>query len=263
MAGKRGFLIDLDGTLYRGGQRVEYADQFIGRLKERQIPHLFLTNNSSRTPADVAMHLNRLGIPATPGEVYTTALAAARYIAAKKPGARVFVVGEAGLREAVVEAGLHMTDEAPDYVLQGIDRSFSYETLNEAVRHIRSGAEYVLTNPDTLLPTDDGFLPGAGSLAASIERAGGKSPIVIGKPSPIMMNDAIAMLGLSADSVYVVGDNVHTDIRAGQAAVCKTVLVLTGITTRTNLSQQLAQAAVKPDYIYDDLSQLLEQLVEA
>ncbi len=148
---------------------VEYADQFIGRLKERQIPHLFLTNNSSRTPADVAMHLNRLGIPATPGEVYTTALAAARYIAAKKPGARVFVVGEAGLREAVVEAGLHMTDEAPDYVLQGIDRSFSYETLNGAVRHIRSGAEDVLTNPDTLLPTDDGFLPGAGSLAASIE----------------------------------------------------------------------------------------------
>src|SRR5690606_5726372 len=128
------------------------------------------------------------------------------------------------------------------------------------VQFIRDGAAYVQTNPDLLLPTDGGFIPGAGSIGAAIQAASGAVPVVIGKPSTIIMNDAISLLGLPAERIWVVGDNVSTDIKAGVMAGCRTALPLTGLTTRDNLEEMLERAGVTPDLTGDDLASLLDDI---
>lgn len=251
-----GILLDLDGTLYHGRNRVPGADALIAGLRERGIPFLFVTNNSSRTPQAVADHLAGMGIPASPEEVCTSSLAAARYIAQESPGARVAIMGEEGLLEASREAGLEIVEDNPDYVLQGIDRSFRYETLARAARWIREGAGFVLTNPDLMLPSDGGMMPGAGTIGAAIEAASGVAPVIIGKPHGHLMAFAASRLGIPQAEALVVGDNMSTDIAAGVQAGCRTVLVLTGLTTRENLEHYTALSGVTPDYICSDLPEL-------
>ncbi|WP_135553832.1 HAD-IIA family hydrolase [Paenibacillus cymbidii] len=257
----RGFLIDLDGTMYAGNRPIEHAAAFIDKLKEEGSPYLFVTNNSSRRPEEVAAHLREVaGVEAAGRDVFTSAQAAARYIADRKPGARVHFIGEAGLEHALREAGLTVTERSPDFVVQGIDRAFDYAKLELAARLIREGAAYVLTNPDHLLPSDDGPKPGAGSIAAAITTAAQQEPIIIGKPSPIIMGYAVERLGLPASAIWAVGDNVRTDIGGGAAAGCRTALVLTGLATAGNALAHIAAAGVRPDLICADLLALHERL---
>ncbi len=254
----KGLLIDLDGTLYHGVNRIPGADVLIQALKERAIPYMFVTNNSSRTPEGVADHLNAMGIPATADEVCTSSLAAAKYISEESPGASVAMLGEEGLRQALLKAGLNIVEEHPQFVVQGIDRSFTYETLAKSVRWIREGAVYVLTNPDLLLPSDSGLVPGAGALGASIQAASGIEPVIIGKPASHLMKYATDRLGISPEEATVVGDNMLTDIAAGAAAGCQTILVLTGLTTEANLNAHIQAAGLEPDIICKDLQKLME-----
>ncbi|WP_433946854.1 TIGR01457 family HAD-type hydrolase [Paenibacillus sp. SN-8-1] len=256
----KAFLIDLDGTLYHGTHMIPGADELIREFNDRGIPLLFVTNNSSRTPEDVAEHLSNMGIPADADQVCTSAVAAAHYIAEIAPGSRVAAIGENGLLTALEQAGLQLTKEQPDYVVQGIDRSFTYDKLTEAARWILGGAKYILTNPDLLLPSQDGLLPGAGTLSAAIRAATGAEPVVIGKPSDILMKFATDRLGLQPQDVAVIGDNMLTDISAGINAGCGTILTLTGITTPDNLDTFLARSGVKPDVICSDLHEL-KQLI--
>ncbi|GGA24943.1 TIGR01457 family HAD-type hydrolase [Paenibacillus physcomitrellae] len=256
----KGFLIDLDGTMYHGSQMVPGADQWIAELNKRQIPFLFVTNNSSRTPADVAASLRQMGIQADAGQVCTSAVGAALYLADREPGARVAVVGEAGLISALEEAGLVITEERPDYVVQGIDRSFNYETLRKAVEWIRGGAAYILTNPDLLLPGQGGLAPGAGTLSAAIQAATGVKPVTIGKPESILMLQAIERLGLTAAETAVIGDNMLTDISAGSRSGCGTILTLTGVTTKDNLEHYKELTGITPDQIFDNLYDLITAL---
>lgn len=252
-------LIDLDGTVYRGKTMIPYADRFVKQLKQDGVPYLFVTNNSSRTPEAVAEHLREMGIDASAEDVYTAAQAAAQYIAEHQPGARIALIGETGLDTALRAAGLNVLEmgaEQPDYVVQGIDRSFSYGKLAHAVRAIREGAAYVLTNPDLLLPTDEGLVPGAGTLSASIRAASGVEPVIIGKPSNIIMRYAMERLGSDAKHTIVIGDNMLTDIAAGYAADCRTVLVMTGITTEDNYRAMAEQAGCEPDVTCADLEAL-------
>ncbi len=253
-----GFLIDLDGTLYHGDRRIEGADRLIRYLQAEQIPYLFVTNNSSAAPETVAQRLTDMGIPASPSDVCTSAQAAARYVAERHPQASVYAVGEAGLKQALEEEGLALTDSRPDFVVQGIDRNVRYDDLAKAVRYIRDGAAYVLTNPDLLLPSSDGLIPGAGSIGAMIKAASGTEPVLIGKPSAILMNEALRRLGRQAEHTWVVGDNMATDIAAGRAAGCGTLLVLTGLTTADNLEHYAEQAGCRPDLICGDLDELIE-----
>ncbi|MFP4973757.1 TIGR01457 family HAD-type hydrolase [Paenibacillus sp. CN-4] len=249
-------LIDLDGTLYHGRRMIPGADELISGLRKAAIPFLFVTNNSSRTPEGVAEHLSNMGIPAKPEEVATSSLAAAGYIAGRTPGARVMPIGEDGLRQALAAAGLFLTEEQPDYVVQGIDRSFNYETLTRAARAIQNGAEFVLTNPDLMLPSDDGLMPGAGTLGAAIEAASGMKPVVIGKPYSHLMTYSTSRLGIDPKRALVVGDNMRTDIAAGVNAGCRTILVLTGVTTSSNLERHQAETGLTADYICGDLQEL-------
>ncbi|NGZ74488.1 TIGR01457 family HAD-type hydrolase [Saccharibacillus alkalitolerans] len=257
------FLIDLDGTLYHGERMVPGADKLIETLNERGIPFLFLTNNSSAAPEAVALRLNKMGIPARAEQVCTSSMAAAAYMAGRKPGASAAVFGEAGLKNAVEAAGLTLFDEAdgtPDYVLQGIDRQFTYEKLARAGRLILAGAEFVLTNPDLLLPSESGLMPGAGTLGAALESMTGVKPAVIGKPSPVLMNFAFNLLGVGAAQVTVIGDNMMTDIKAGAESGCRSLLVLTeeGVTTPSNLERHKKLAGTEPDLVKANLHELRE-----
>ncbi|OWR32775.1 TIGR01457 family HAD-type hydrolase [Saccharibacillus sp. O23] len=263
MPSRNALLIDLDGTLYHGTRMVPGADELISALNEKGIPFLFLTNNSSAAPEAVSLRLNKMGIPAKAEQVCTSSMAAAAYIAGRKPGGSVAVFGEAGLRGAAAAAGLRLFDDetgCPDYVLQGIDREFSYEKLARAGRWILSGAEFVLTNPDLLLPSEGGLMPGAGTLGASLEAMTGIKPAIIGKPSPILMNFAFDLLGVGASQVTVIGDNMMTDIKAGNDSGCRSLLLLTeeGVTTPHNFERHKSLSGVEPDLIKSNLADVRE-----
>ncbi|WP_058302315.1 TIGR01457 family HAD-type hydrolase [Gorillibacterium timonense] len=248
-----GYIIDLDGTLYAGTNPIPQAAPFIDSLRRAGSPYLFVTNNSSRTPDEVARHLREIaGIPAAAEDVLTSAQAAARYQADAAPGSRVYAIGEQGLRQALAKAGLHLVegpDDKPDAVIQGIDRSFTYAKLFSASRAILGGAAFIATNSDLQLPTEQGLTPGSGSLSLAIRAASGVEPVWIGKPSPIIMNYAIERLGLPADEIWVVGDNLRTDIAGGIAAGCRTAWVLTGIAQDVDPEEQIRITSIKPELV--------------
>lgn len=262
MNGKRSFgiLLDLDGTIYHGSRMIPHADQLIALLKQLSVPYQFLTNNSAATPEDVAGRLNAMGVQAEPRDVCTSAQAAAHFIASNKAWRRIHIVGEHGLRHAIAEAGLAITEDTADVVLQGIDRQATYRQLGHAAALIRGGAQYILTNPDLLVPAEEGLIPGAGSISAMLQAASGQQPLVIGKPSPIFTQFALDRLGTAPGDTWVVGDNLATDIAAGLNAGCKAVLVLTGLATRANLAEQLAQAGCEPNRVIDDLAELMAHI---
>lgn len=258
-----GFIIDLDGTMFAGQDPIPYADEFIFSIREKGWPFLYLTNNSTVNPGQVARKLHSItGIEASDREVLTSAVSAARYITERNRGSRVFCIGEAGLLEAMEEAGLELVETSPDYVVQGLDRSFTYARLEQAVRHIRAGAAFIQTNPDHLLPTEIGPIPGAGSIAAAIRTASETEPVVIGKPSRIIMDYAIERIGLPAEDIWVIGDNIRTDIGGGAAAGCRTALTLTGLATPGNVESLIRESGIRPDLVCANLMELYRKLQE-
>jgi 4-nitrophenyl phosphatase len=256
-----GFIIDLDGTMFAGKEPIPYADQFISSIRAKGWPYLYLTNNSTANPGQVADKLRSItGIDTSGSEVLTSAGSAARYITEQNRGSRVFCIGESGLHEALEEAGLELVESEPDFVVQGIDFSFTYSKLEQAVRHIRAGASFIQTNPDHLLPMDRGPIPGAGSIAAAIRTASETEPVVIGKPSRIIMDYGIERVGLPAQDIWVIGDNIRTDIGGGIAAGCRTVLTLTGLATPANVETLIRETGIRPDRTCAHLMELFETL---
>ncbi|MBP1934616.1 TIGR01457 family HAD-type hydrolase [Ammoniphilus resinae] len=237
MKSYKAYLIDLDGTMYRGNQVIKEAPAFIQSLRERNLPFLFLTNNSSLTPEQIAEKLNGMGVSCEPAEVYTTSLAAAEYIRRVKPEARrVFTIGETGLIQALQDNQLTVTEEEPEIVVVGIDRKISYEKLACASLAAQKGALFLSTNPDRAIPTERGLVPGNGAITMAISYASGVEPQFVGKPEPLIVELALQKLGCSAEEVLLVGDNLHTDIAAGVRANVDTLLVYTGITTKEDLT---------------------------
>jgi 4-nitrophenyl phosphatase len=260
-----GFLLDLDGTLYNGSNPIPYAAQFMNWLDEQHYPYQLVTNNSSRTPEQIAEHLEAFEIRVNPEHIFTSSLAVGMYMRQSTDIRSVYCIGEEGLRQVLEQSGYKLTEEKPDAVVQGIDRSLTYAKLSTAVQCILEGAAYILTNPDHLLPWNGKLTPGAGAISATLQAATQVKPTLIGKPSPIIMNYAVQRLGMEAGKVWVVGDNVQTDIRGGAMASCRTALVLTGLATKDNVDEQTAAAGVWPDVICDDLQQLrllVEQMSE-
>lgn len=245
----KGYLIDLDGTMYKGTEKIEAAGRFVHELNRRGIPYLFVTNNSSRTPAQVAEKLCEFDIPTTPEQVFTTSQATANYIYDRKPDASVYAIGEDGIIEALKERGFAFVDEKPDFVVTGIDRQISYEKLGKACLAVRAGAKFVSTNADIAIPTERGFMPGNGSLTAVVSVSTGVQPVFIGKPERIIMDQALEALGVSKAETIMVGDFYDTDIMAGMNAGIDTLLVLTGVTTR----EQLKDCGQQPTYVIDSL----------
>ena len=247
----KGYLIDLDGTMYKGSERIEEASDFVKNLRDQEIPYLFVTNNSSRTPAQVAEKLTQFDIPAEEKQVFTTSQATANYIYERKNDASVYVIGEEGIRTAIEEKGLLFGGEHADYVVVGIDREISYEKLAVACLAVRNGAIFISTNGDIAIPTERGLMPGNGSLTAVISVSTQTKPIFIGKPESIIMEQALKVLGSTKEETLMVGDYYDTDILAGMNAGMDTLLVHTGVTTK----EMLAGYERMPTYAIDSLDQ--------
>jgi NagD protein len=247
-----GYLIDMDGVIYRGPQLIPGADRFIGELRAAGIPFLFLTNNSQRTRRDVVTKLQRLGIDVEERHIFTCAMATARFLAQQKPGGTAFVIGEGGLLTALHTNGFAIVDKDPDYVVVGEGRTMTFEMVEAGLKMILGGAKLVATNLDPNCPTQDGARPGCGALVAMLETAAGVKAFSVGKPSPLMLRAARKELELTTDQTVVIGDTMDTDILGGAQLGFKTILVLSGGTRR----EDLARFAYQPDCIVDSLADL-------
>jgi 5'-nucleotidase len=247
-----GYLIDMDGVIYRGGELIAGADRFIEELRAADVPFLFLTNNSQRTRRDVATKLQRLGIDADEEHVFTCAMATARFLAQQKPKGTAFVIGEGGLLTAMHRNGYAIVDKDPDYVVVGEGRTLSFEMVEAALGMIMDGAKLVATNLDPNCPTQAGTRPGCGALVAMLEAASGVKAFSVGKPSPLMLRAARKELGLTSDCTVVIGDTMETDILGGVQLGFKTVLVLSGGTRRDDLPRY----AYRPDKVVESIADL-------
>jgi NagD protein len=246
---KVGFLIDMDGVVYRGNELIPGADRFIGRLQELAIPFMFLTNNSQWTRRDVVVRLARLSIRVEEEHIFTCAMATARFLASQKPRGAAFVIGEGGLLHALHVNGYAVVDREPDYVVVGEGRTLSFEMVERATSMILGGAKLVATNLDCNCPTRDGMRPGCGAVVALLESATGRQAFSVGKPSPIMMRAARKQLNLDATHTVMIGDTMETDILGGAQVGYRTVLVLSGGTARADL----VQYAYRPDVVIESL----------
>jgi NagD protein len=251
---KKGFLIDMDGVIYRSNQLIPGAVRFICLLQECGIPFLFLTNNSQRTRRDVATKLERMGLPVQEHHIFTCAMATARFLASQKPGGTAFVIGEGGLLNALHLNGYSVVDKAPDYVVVGEGRTLSFEMLELAVQMVLGGAKLIATNLDPNCPTQTGTRPGCGAIVSLIEVATGVKAFSVGKPSPVMMRTARNELSMATSETIMVGDTMETDILGGVQMGYRTILVLTGTTKATDL----ASYAYQPDMVVESIADLCD-----
>lgn len=251
----RGFLLDMDGVIYRSSEMIPGADRFVQMLEAEGIPYLFLTNNSQRTRRDVAMKLERMGIRVDAKHIFTCAMATARFLALQQPKGTAYVIGEGGLHQAMHENGYATVDHDPDYVVVGEGRTFTFEAMEAAVNMILGGAKLIATNLDPNCPTAKGTRPGCGAVVAMLEAATGVKAFSVGKPSPIMMRLARKELGLRTAEVTMVGDTMETDILGGVQMGYRTVLVLSGGTSR----EDLTRFAYRPDVIANSIADLCDE----
>ena len=248
----KGYLIDLDGTIYKGKDRIPAGEAFVHELQRRNLPYLFVTNNTTRTPETVqAMLAEQFNVETRIETIYTATLATVDYLNDKNLGKKVYVIGDVGLKQAIAEAGYVEDTDNPDYVVVGLDWEVDYEKLSIATLAIQKGAHFVGTNPDLNIPTERGLMPGAGSIITLIEVATRVKPVYIGKPNAIIMEKAVEHLGLPRQEVIMVGDNYLTDIRAGIDNGIPTLLVTTGFTK----PEEVPGLPIQPDYVLSSLAE--------
>jgi NagD protein len=250
------WLMDMDGVLVHEEQAIPGADRFIARLTELDMPFLVLTNNSIYTRRDLAARLRRSGLDVPEKSIWTSALAAARFLEDQRPGGSAFVIGEAGLTTALHASGYTLTDTEPDYVVLGETRTYSFERITRAIRLIDAGARFIATNPDPTGPSPDGALPATGSVAALISRATGRDPYYVGKPNPLMMRSALNSLDAHSETSAMIGDRMDTDVVSGMEAGMETILVLTGVTTTADAER----FPFRPSRIVDSVADLVDEL---
>ncbi|MCP4135828.1 MAG: HAD family hydrolase [bacterium] len=249
---KKAFICDMDGVIYHGNELLPGVPEFVDWLQKENKKFLFLTNSSERSPRELHQKLNRLGLNVSEDHFYTSALATGSFLQLHSPGGSAYVIGEAGLINAVYDAGLTMNNITPDYVIVGESRSYTYETLTHAVNLVLNGAKLIGTNPDLTGPIEGGIAPATGSLISPIEKATGSKAYFIGKPNPLMMRHALKKLSSRREDTAIIGDRMDTDIVAGIESEIETVLVLTGVTSEEDLNQ----FAYQPGYILDGVFQI-------
>lgn len=245
----KGYLIDLDGTIYMGENKIPAGTRFVKRLQDKKIPHLFVTNNTTKTPAQVQARLKeKFAITTTEETIYTATLATLDYMNDMAKGDTAYVIGESGLKSAIYGSYKRET-ENPAYVVVGLDNDLTYEKLTIATLAIANGAMFIGTNPDLNIPTERGLLPGAGSINKLLETATRINPIFIGKPNAIIMNKAVERIGISRRDLVMVGDNYLTDIRAGIDNDIASLLVTTGFTK----PEEVAELPIAPTHVIASL----------
>lgn len=286
ISGIKGYLIDMDGVIYRGKELIPGAREFIGLLQERNIPFLFLTNNSRFTKRDIKEKLNRMKVNVSEENIFTCAMATARFLARQKPNGTAFVIGEGGLLTALYKNGYTIVDHKPDFVVVGEGRTFNMENIDAAVQMIYEGAKLIGTNLDTNCPTDYGIRSGCGAIIQLLESATGKKALTLGKPSPIIMREAKKELSLRSyelsvknktgpkeekeglnikkelslrsHEIAMIGDTMETDILGGMQMGFYTILVLSGGTSLEDLKKH----AYTPNQIVSSIAEISKYLLE-
>ncbi|AQP54472.1 HAD family hydrolase [Vagococcus penaei] len=246
----KGYLIDLDGTIYLGEKPISAGKRFVEKLQQKELPFLFVTNNTTRTPVQIKEKLAKVcDIHVSADTIYTASLATVDYMHEQGLGNKVYIIGETGLHEAINHAGFIIEEKVPDYVVVGLDTEINYEKFVTATLAIQNGAHFIGTNPDKNIPTHRGLLPGAGSFISLLETATQQQAILIGKPQSIIMESALRVMGLNKEDVIMVGDNYETDIKAGINNGIDSLLVLTGFTKK----KHVPDLASPPTHILNSL----------
>lgn len=228
----KAYCFDLDGTVYKGKSGIETAVQYIHTLQARGIEPFYVTNNSSKTAAQLQGSLKSIGIDAPTSHIYSSAMATAQYVQQNFPNARVRFIGSDGLRAAAQDVGLQLVDDVNvDVLMMGIDRELTYTTLAQACLAVQNGAAFIATNGDVKFPNEHGFLPGNGSIARLIEAVSDVSPIYVGKPSPVILELIQQTFGFEKEDMVMIGDNYDTDILSGIRFGIDTIHVNTGVTS--------------------------------
>lgn len=251
---KQGFIIDMDGVLYHGNNLLPGAKDFVDWLKSENKQFLFLTNSSERSQKELQQKLERLGIDVGEEHFYTSALATAGFLATQCPDGSVYVIGEAGLTNALYNAGFSMNDVSPDYVVVGDTRAYNFEKIEKAVQLVLKGAKLIGTNPDMTGPSEKGIVPSTRALIAPIELATGKHAYFVGKPNPLIMRHALKRLGSKPEDSAIIGDRMDTDIIAGIESGIDTILVLSGVSTQLTVML----FPYRPGYILNGVGDILK-----
>ena len=251
---KKGFICDMDGVIYHGNQVLPGVVEFISWLHRENKKYLFLTNNSGYTPRELQQKLARMGLDVSEEHFYTSALATAAFLKTQAPGCSVYALGEAGLFNALYDAGITMNDVNPDYVVMGEGKSYSLETLTKATNLVRSGAKLIGANSDLTGPIENGIAPACRALIAPIELATGKQANFCGKPNPLMMRTGLNILGCHSNEAVMVGDRMDTDVISGMESGMSTVLVLSGVSTRETIDT----FAYTPSMVLDGVGNIVE-----
>jgi HAD superfamily hydrolase (TIGR01457 family) len=242
-------IFDLDGTLYKGKRAIDGASDTLERLRSEGIRTIFLTNAATRSRESMAQKLVGMGIRASREEMYCSSYFLARYLKDNHDGKKVFVVGEQGILDELDGAGVEHVDRGADIVAVGLDRRFTYEKLAKALAELQNGAMLVASNKDGTFPTEEGLMPGAGSIVASVETASGKEAYVVGKPNCYGLEIIKRDCGLSNEEIMIVGDRLDTDIKFAKRCGIRSALVLSGVSKKSEIKDLV------PDYIFETVAE--------
>ena len=260
----RGLLLDVDGVISRGGKPIERAIEGYKLLKEHGIRTVFVSNNSTRSRRFTLERFRNFGLDVTEDEIVIATHATARFIAKEKPGAKVYTTGEEGLKEELRSEGLNIVEYTEaEYLVVGSNRGINFRIFTEAMRlALKKEIRYVAVNPDKIFPAEDGPIPGTGLVIGALYWMTGRKPdVIVGKPSRIIMEQALERLGLDREEVAIVGDQIDVDIKAGKDVGIKTILVLSGVTTRVNYKEMVKKHGLEPDYVFEDLYEVAQILI--
>lgn len=256
------YLFDMDGTLYLGDRLYDFTTDLLKTIRMSGRRYLFMTNNSSKSVEDYIKKLGKLGIPATREDFITSSQATAYYLKQNYPNHRLYVCGTRSLKKELEREGFTVTEnlDEVDCIVMGFDTELTFKKLEDVSRLLltREGIPYIATNPDYVCPTEFGSVPDCGSVCDMIFNATGKRPVVIGKPSPLMPQLAMAQYGYSKDETAVVGDRLYTDVKSGLNAGITGILVMSGETTPVIL----AKSEDKPHLVMQDASEIIKALKE-
>ena len=253
---KTGFICDMDGVIYHGNKILDGVFEFVNWLINNNKKFVFLTNSPEKTPHELSMKLERMGLKVSADHFYTSAMATAAFLNSQKPDCTAYVIGEAALTKALYDQGIYMNDVNPDYVVVGETRSYNFEKIEKAIELVNRGAKLIGANPDITGPTERGIMPATGSLIAPIEIATGKKAYFVGKPNPLMLRHGLKKINCHSEEIAFIGDRMDTDIIAGIESNIDTVLVLTGVTDLTEIDK----FPYRPKYILNGVGDIIKNL---
>ncbi|MBN1266879.1 MAG: HAD-IIA family hydrolase [Anaerolineales bacterium] len=255
----RAVIFDLDGVVWRGNTPLPGAQDIFTYLRENNIPFALATNNATASREEFKQRMEDIGVPVSVEEITTSAVATAEYLKGEyPPGTKVIMLGENGLMQAMLDAGLTLVEdpEEAEIAVSAMDRELTWKKLNKMVNAIRRGIPYIATNGDGSFPLENGYGVGSGGIMAALEKASDVKALTIGKPEPRMYEIVMKRLQAKPQSILVLGDRLETDILGAIRAGMKTGLLLTGVTSR----EMLETSSIQPDLIFEDLFEVIEFL---